>query len=142
MRRAVGRSRRRAYILIVVIATMGLLLVAAVVLARIATVELRRERMALLEAAAEQVLHSARGWSGLHADRLETDVTVTLPVDELFSPGVSGTVDLSRDVGDRTASGVACVLTLHHGRYRLIRQVHWPVAAPASENPAVVPATP
>jgi len=126
----------------VVIGAMGFLLMVAVVLAKCATADIRRERMAVLESAAEQALQSARTWSQVHADELARSERVALPVDELIWPGVGGAAELSRGGGDGGVTRVNCRLTLHRGRLRVTRQVSWPVAEVPNGNPAADAATP
>jgi type II secretory pathway pseudopilin PulG len=138
---AVGH-RRSAYILMVAIGAMGFLLLVAVVLARCATTDIRREQMALLESAAEQALQSARTWSQVHADELARAERVTLCMDKLIWPGVDGAAELSRGQGDDDAPRVNCRLTLQRGRWRVTRQVSWPAPGVPSDSPAVGAAMP
>jgi hypothetical protein len=130
------RRRRSGYILVVVIGTMGFLMIVALMLARCATADIRRERMANLESAADQALQSARTWSRVHADELVRSGHITLPMDELIWPGVNGAAELSRSRGDDGEARVNCRLRLQRGRWRVTRQVSWPAPGASSGNPA------
>ena len=137
-----SRDRRSAYILMVAIGAMGFLLMVALVLVRYATADIRRERIAVLESAAEQTLQSARAWAQVHADELARSERITLPMDELIWPGVGGAAELSRGRGDGDTPRINCRLTLHRGRLRVTRQVSWPAPGAPSGNPAADAARP
>ena len=137
-----SRHRRSAYILMVAIGAMGFLLMVALVLARCATTDIRRERIAVLESAAEQTLQSARTWGQVHADELARSERITLPMDELIWPGVGGAAELSRGRGDGDTPRINCRLTLRRGRLRVTRQVSWPAVGAPSGNPAADAARP
>jgi hypothetical protein len=137
-----GRHRRPGYILLVAIAALALLVIVAVVLAKCAAIDVRRERTVALESAGEQALQSARAWSRIHADTLDESETVTLPMDGWISPGVTGSAELRLRQGDGEAARVECRLELRRGRLRLTRQVSWPAAEAASGSPVADPATP
>ena len=137
-----SRHRRSAYILMVAIGAMGFLLMVALVLARCATTDIRRERIAVLESAAEHTLQSARAWGQVHADELARSERIILPVDELIWPGVGGAAELSRGRGDGDTPRINCRLTLRRGRLRVTRQVSWPAVGAPSGNPAADAARP
>jgi hypothetical protein len=135
MRPAAGR-RRPAYILLVAIATLMVLVTVAVVVAKHAAVDIRRERTALLESAAEQVLQSARCWGRVHTEALNVAEAVTLPVDDYICPGMAGSVELRLRSGEGQASRIECRLELRRGRMRLTRLANWSVGEVSIVSPA------
>jgi len=123
MRRAA--PQRRGFVMVVLLVTIAIVLMFVLVIARLAILELARERQTALEEQAAQVWESARTWSRLHADQLAGGQPVQLPVAELLPPPVRGAVELRR-VGTDEGGVVHCRVTLERSGKQLHQDVAWP----------------
>lgn len=129
------RCRRRGVTLVVVLLTMGIIVLCAVGLARLAVLEFSRERHAALRMCADQVIASAHDWSRVHG--AELTAPRSLPLENLLPPQVHGTVSLRPERGPDGVR-VACAVTLERAGRRLRAEVAWPLAAsarPATPSP-------
>ncbi len=120
---------RRAFVSVAVIITTGVLLMFVAVTARMAYLEMRRERTANLEAHAAQAILSARAWSEQAGRTLDVSAVITLPVDELVPRDCTGVLEL-RLIQQDGVTMIDCRLTLERGPRKLNRQASWPLRAP------------
>lgn len=120
---------RRAFVSVAVIITTGVLLMFVAVTARMAYLEMNRERIANLEAYAVQAILSARAWSEQAGRTLDVNAAVTLPINELVPRDCTGTLEL-RLIQQDGVTMIDCRLTLQRGLRKLNRRTSWPLRAP------------
>ena len=129
MSRTIGIARRPAYTLVVVLVTCFLVLAFTAIMSGLVVVEWGRDRQAVLDARACQIIASARAWSHLHAAELSAAQSVALPLGDLLPTGMAGTAELGCA---RSATGdvlVACEVRVERAGRHLTRQAVWPLAA-------------
>lgn len=129
------RGRRRGVTLVVVLLTMGIVVLGAVGLARLAVLEFIRERHAALRICADQVIASAHDWSRVHG--AELTAPRALPLENLLPPEVTGTVSVRPERGPE-GMRMVCAVTLERAGRRLREETAWPLAAsarPATPSP-------
>jgi hypothetical protein len=130
MRRSRRITVRPAFVTPLAIMSAGVLLLLAVVLARCATDAIDAERLALLNARAEQILLAARDWSRLHTAELSGSDEINLPFEALVPDTASGRLTLHRVKVDAQAPLIECTLQLKQSHRGVIRQVFWPADVP------------
>ena len=119
---------RRAFVSVAVIITTGVLLMFVAVTARMAYLEMNRERTANLEAHAAQAILSARTWSEQAGRTLDVNAVITLPIDDLVPRDCTGALEL-RLIQQDGVTMIDCRLTLVRGPRKLNRQASWPLPA-------------
>ena len=126
--RAGPLASRRAFVSGAVIMTTGVLVLFVAITARMAFLEMTRERTAAIESHVAQAMLSARAWSRTPGRSFEIGDDVELPLAELVPRGYSGTLRL-RLVRRGDAEMIECRLTLKRGSRELTRQADWPLPA-------------
>ena len=118
---------RRAFVLFVVVMTAFVVLSGVLIMARLALLEVVRERENALATCAEQMIASAREWTRIQPAALSPGAPCELPAESLLPSGCSGTIGLEVY---RARSGIAvvrCEVTLERRGKRLRRVAEWPL---------------
>jgi hypothetical protein len=128
------RSRKPAYALAVAIAIMLIIIGFAALLGQLAFEEIRRERQAVLETHADQLIASAQAWSRRNATRL-SESPIELPTGDLLPDGWTAMVRLSRYTDPAGGPLVSCEIEINAHARRLRRHVSWPLPSAAPSTP-------
>lgn len=128
-RRMRGRPRLPAFACMLAIMATGVLLLFVAVLGRYAASEIRGLQTELLEAQADQILLSARDWSGAHTNQLWSAGTIELPLEDLLTVPAVGRLELKHRDGADTPL-IECDLAITQGRRTVVRHVFWPARLP------------
>ncbi|MGE0480939.1 MAG: hypothetical protein AB7Q17_10760 [Phycisphaerae bacterium] len=134
---AVGRTRARGFISLVVLLAMLSIVYLCIVISRLVILEIAQEHRARLESAADQIVESARDWVARHGATLAAGHFCELPVDELTPAGVSALAELARPgAGESDVDSLVLRLSLRTGRLRVTRSVGLPLPRAPQSAPA------
>jgi hypothetical protein len=126
-------TSRRAYALLLALGCLALSGIAALILVRLALIEVDRERGAMLESTVVQIAESAKSWTLPHAGRFDRNDPIELPIGALLPPSMTGRAALRR-LPDARGREVECHVTLTWGGRSLDRRMRWTI--PEREAPS------
>ncbi len=133
-----ARRANSAFIAPAALVMAALAVFLAVALARHATIDLRVERTAWLEAQADQALLAAAAWAREHDAEISADAPTSVPIDALLPASTRGTLEMLRQRAPRgDGEEILARIRLTGRGQALSRTATWPARdrRPGSATP-------